>query len=263
MSNKSNPDGIAWRTFLLEGYNNSVIDILRKQAESFRIDKSYPTLIGSIQEQFLPNLFANGNLESGLIDRILFTYKLTSNKIISRSSMPKHVSDDYHNLLKNVFDYRFAIESSEETESYCLQLDQDAEDLLIEYVQDLIFKQETAPENIKQYLSKAQISICKIVIIAHLILNAGKSNFQNNISKKSVELAIEMNEFYVTNFKIINKLNSKEKKSLINDEDIIQMAIKNGASQKDVVAVIGKDKSTVSRKWTKVLKQHGNPKLKS
>jgi hypothetical protein len=29
--------------------------------------------MGSIQTQFIPKLFADGNLESGLIDRFLFT----------------------------------------------------------------------------------------------------------------------------------------------------------------------------------------------
>ena len=83
MANKSSTEGTAWRTFFLQGNTNKHIDISRKTTESFRIEKSYPTLLGSIQSQFVPKLFADGNLESGLIDRILFTNKLTMNNQLS------------------------------------------------------------------------------------------------------------------------------------------------------------------------------------
>jgi hypothetical protein len=67
----------------LQGNTNKHIDISRKTTDSYRIEKSYPTLMGSIQTQFIPKLFADGNLESGLIDRFLFTSKLTSNDTLS------------------------------------------------------------------------------------------------------------------------------------------------------------------------------------
>jgi hypothetical protein len=42
-----------------------------------------PTQPYEVQTQFIPKLFADGNLESGLIDRFLFTSKLTSNDKLS------------------------------------------------------------------------------------------------------------------------------------------------------------------------------------
>jgi hypothetical protein len=48
--------------FFLQGNTNKHIDISRKTTDSYRIEKSYPTLMGSIQTQFIPKLFADGNL---------------------------------------------------------------------------------------------------------------------------------------------------------------------------------------------------------
>lgn len=249
MANKNNADGIAWRTFFLEGYNNTVIDILRKTTESFRIEKSYPTLMGSIQEQFVPNLFGNGNLESGFIDRVFFTPKLTSNNKISKGAIPEKIHLNYNKNLKNVTEFRKAIEESIEFESLKLKLDSEAEEELFIYVQNLLDKQVIAPENIKQYLAKLQISIHKLIIIVHLIKNAKTNKYQNNVNVSTVRLAIEINEFYFTNFKIVNQQNQSKESKPLDINKVIESAIENGATQKDVVAVTGASKSTISRKW--------------
>ncbi len=249
MANKNNADGIAWRTFFLEGYNNTVIDILRKTTESFRIEKSYPTLMGSIQEQFVPNLFGNGNLESGFIDRVLFTPKLTSNNKISKGTIPEPVLLNYNKNLKNVTEFRKAIEESTEFESLKLKLDSEADEELFIYAQNLLDKQVIAPENIKQYLAKLQISIHKLIIIVHLIKNAKTNKYQNNVNVSTVRLAIEINEFYFTNFKIVNQQNQSKESKPLDINKVIESAIENGATQKDVVAVTGASKSTISRKW--------------
>lgn len=252
MANKNNADGIAWRTFFLEGYNNTVIDILRKTTESFRIEKSYPTLMGSIQEQFVPNLFGNGNLESGFIDRVLFTPKLTSNNKISKGTIPEPVLLNYNKNLKNVTEFRKAIEESIEFESLKLKLDSEADEELFIYVQNLLDKQVIAPENIKQYLAKLQISIHKLIIIVHLIKNAKTNNYQDNVDISTVRLAIEINEFYFTNFKIVNQQNQSKESKPLDINKVIESAIKNGATQKDVVVVTGVSKATISRKWKAV-----------
>ena len=260
MANKNNADGIAWRTFLLEGYNNTVIDILRKTTESFRIEKSYPTLIGSIQEQFVANLFGNGNLESGFIDRILFTPKLTSNTKISRDKIPSQIRLNYNENLNKVIKYRRTIEEDLEIEELQLILENDAENLLLNYVQELVDKQETALNNIKEYLSKLQISIHKHIILVHLIKNAKTGNFHHKIDVATVQLAIEINEFYFTNFKIINHQNQSKDTKPVDIDKVIELAIKNAAPQTSVVEISGLSKGTVSKRWNKVL---NNTKLET
>ena len=250
MGNKNNSDGMAWKTFLLEGYNNSVIDILRKTTESFRIDKSYPTLLGSIQEQFVPTLFGNGNLESGLIDRILFTTKLTENNTLSKDSIPSEIIYNYEKLLSKIFYLRNSIEEDEEVENLSLKLNNEAEDLLFEYIQNLIYQQEKEEYIIKAYLSKLQISIHKLIILVHAIRS---NNIEKLIDYDTVSLAIKINQFYFLNFKIINSEKEKSKNTEINIEEVIKKAIENNATQSDVIKIFAIPKSTLSRKWNSIL----------
>lgn len=250
MGNKTNSDGMAWRTFLLEGYNNSTIDILRQTTRSFRIDKSYPTLLGSIQEQFLPTLFGSGNLESGLIDRILFTTKLTENTILSKESIPFSVTANYENLLTKVYNSRKSIEEDEEIESVTLQLSKEAENLLFGYIQNLINKQNKEDYIIKAYLSKLQISIHKLIILIHAIRS---NNIETTIEIETVSLAIKVNEFYFLNFKIINSEKENSKDQELNLNAAIRKAIQNNATQTDFIKVFGTPKSTLSRKWNENL----------
>lgn len=250
MGNKNNSDGMAWRTFLLEGYNNSTIDILRQTTRSFRIDKSYPTLLGSIQEQFLPTLFGSGNLESGLIDRILFTTKLTENNTLSKESIPFSVTADYENLLTKVYNSRKSIEEDEEIESVTLQLSKEAENLLFDYIQKLINQQNKEDYIIKAYLSKLQISIHKLIILIHAIRS---NNIEATIEIETVSLAIKVNEFYFLNFKIINSEKENSKDQELNLNAAIRKAIQNNATQTDFIKVFGTPKSTLSRKWNENL----------
>lgn len=250
MGNKNNFDGMAWKTFLLEGYNNSVIDIMRKTTESYRIDRSYPTLLGSIQEQFLPTLFGSGNLESGLIDRILFTTKLTENNTLSKESIPVEVTANYENLLTKVYNSRKSIEEDEEIESVTLQLSKEAESLLFDYIQKLINQQNKEDYTIKAYLSKLQISIHKLIILIHAIRS---NNIEATIEIETVSLAIKINEFYFLNFKIINSEKENSKDQDFNINAAIRKAIENNATQTDFIKAFGTPKSTLSRKWNEIL----------
>jgi hypothetical protein len=250
MGNKNNSDGMAWKTFLLEGYNNSLIDILRKTTASFRIDRSYPTLMGSIQEQFVPTLFGNGNLESGLIDRILFSIKLTENTSLSKESISNEVIASYEDLLTSIYNERKSIEENEKIESVTLKLDDEAEELLFQYVQNLINQQKNEECNIKAYIAKLQISIHKLIILVHAI---NCNNITSPIKVDTVKLAIKINKFYFLNFKILNSQKENSKKQPVNLDEIIRIAIKNNATQTDVIKVFNIPKSSLSRKWNEII----------
>lgn len=254
MANRSSNEGIAWRTFLLQGYTNKHIDVSRKTTDSYRIEKSYPTLLGSIQHQFIPQMFANGNLESGLIDRLLFTNKLTSNDKISKDIFPYSVSSNYNTSLTNVLNYRSSIESKiikPQEESIRIRLNTKAEEKIFKYSQDLINKQKTLTDSTNEYISKMLISIHKLTLLTHLIINANNSSFQAELTEETVDLAIMINEFYFTNFKIV--LEHKEQK-IEKDafyKEIIRLAKKHNVTQKDVSKVIGISKGHMSRLWDK------------
>lgn len=255
MASKSSTEGTAWRTFFLQGNTNKHIDISRKTTESFRIEKSYPTLLGSIQSQFVPKLFADGNLESGLIDRILFTNKLTMNNQLSINDISIEVSENYSKSLINLLNYRTEIENTFEMDDLQIELDTNANKRLFDYSQELINRQNKANDLSKEYISKMMINIHKITLLTHLILNSKRQTYQSKISTETIEIAILILEFYFINFKIVLDENISQKEKLPTTEDIIRLAIKNNASQKDVVAITGMNKSSISRKWNNVLMQ--------
>lgn len=255
MANKSSTEGTAWRTFFLQGNTNKHIDISRKTTESFRIEKSYPTLLGSIQNQFVPKLFADGNLESGLIDRILFTNKLTMNNQLSINDISTEITENYSKSLINLLNYRTEIENTFEMDDLQIELDLSANKRLFDYSQELINRQNKVNDLSKEYISKMMINIHKISLLTHLILNSKRQTYQSKINVETIEIAILILEFYFINFKIVLDENINQKEKLPTTEDIIRLAIKNNASQKDVVAITGMNKSTISRKWNNELMQ--------
>jgi hypothetical protein len=253
MANKNSNEGSAWRTFFLQGNTNKHIDISRKTTDSYRIEKSYPTLMGSIQNQFIPKLFADGNLESGLIDRFLFTSKLTSNNILSITKIADATLKRYSESLLKLLNYRIDIETASEMDCLTLTLDSEAQNRMFEYSQDLINKQNKLLDYSREYMAKMLINIHKLTLLVHLIENAATNDFRKPITLKTLETAILINEFYFTNFKIILDDNISKTEKEISIDDIIKVAIKNNATQKDVVTITGKDKATISRHWNKII----------
>lgn len=250
MGNSSSRDGVAWRNFLLEGYTNGYIDISRKTTESFRIKESSPTLLGGLQHQFVPKLFANGNLESGLIDRLLFTPKLTSNDKLSLGKISVESINNYSRSIKNILGYKRQSEMPEEpTKQFKIKITKEAERTLFDYIQSLINRQLSAKNMIKEYMSKMQISIHKLCIMVFIMKHSNRSNFASSLLSEDVELAIEINEFYLINFNIIIEMSAATTFKEPSAEEIIKVAKKNNASQKAVAEVTGLHKGTISKKW--------------
>jgi hypothetical protein len=134
-----------------------------------------------------------------------------------------------------------------------LTLDAEAHDRMFEYSQDLINKQSKLLDYSREYMAKMLINIHKLTLLVHLIENASTSNFRNPITIKTLETAILINEFYFTNFKIILEEHISKTEKEISIDDVILLAIKNNATQKDVVTITGKDKGTISRHWNKMI----------
>lgn len=251
MANKNSNDGSAWRTFLLQGNTNKCIDISRKSVQSYRIEKSCPSLMGSIQTQFIPELFADGNLESGLIDRILFTTKITYNNKLLEETISEKAIADYSRSLINLLDERISIENNPEITCVELQLESLAKNRILAYSQGLIILQNEQTDYSREYIAKMLISIHKLTLLVHLIQHASSCTFHQSITIQTVEIAILLNDFYFTNFKIILLENISKPEKEITLDQIIKYAQKNGASQSDVVAISKMDKSTISRHWNK------------
>jgi hypothetical protein len=222
--------------------------ISRKTTDSYRINKACPLLIGSIQNQLVYKIFEKGKLESGFVDRLLFTVKLESNDIVSRENISEDVLKGYSNLINKALKLRY---NDIYTEPNLLFLEEEAEDLLFDYSQSLVNRKKEFKTPVKEYLDKLNINVYKLTIIVHSILSiATYDGVPDKVPKKAVQLAIDITEFYLLNFEILLELNP------LKDVDaslggVINYAKQNGISQKDVSLFTKKDKSTISRNWKK------------
>ncbi len=247
MGNPNSRDGSDWRKYFLQGNTNKHIDITRKTTLSFRIKRSYPTLLGSIQTEFIPKIFAGGNLESGFVDRLLFSIKLTENNKLSKKSISEHVQTEYNENVLRVLELRKQIETNSDEETLLIKCSEKAEDRMHEYKQGLINLQNTVNNTESAYISKMQINIHKIVLLLHIIKSSEHHEYNEPISVTTVEHAIAIVDFYFLNFKLVLKEKGK-KNNAIDKNEIIRMGLKNEADQVHIAKVIGMDKSTVSRR---------------
>lgn len=253
MGNSNSRDGVEWRTFLLQGFTNSYVDVGRKTTKSFRIKETYPNLLGGIQNEFIPKLFANGNLESGFVDRLLFTPNLSNNNKLVRGLISDKVIADYNIAISNILQYKNQSERKEESiKKFKISLTKEAEDRLFEYTQDLIDEKQIAGAILKEYNAKMQISIHKLSLVIHMMKISVNMDYTKPLEKDTVELAITVNKYYFNNFKIILNENYHSKNKDLSLDEIIKIAIKNGGMQKSVVDITKVQKSTVSKHWNRI-----------
>jgi len=209
-------------------------------------------MLGGLQNEFVSKLFANGNLESGFVDRQLFTPKLTSNKKLNRGQMSLDTIEGYNNSVSNILDYKRQSEKpEEELKQFKIELSEEANEKLFVYTQRLINKQEIAKPMIKEYMSKMQISIHKFSLLIHMMKISSNMDYTKLLDADTVDLAILLNEFYFNNFQVILEENLQVTKKLPTLNEIVDLAKKNGASQKAVSEITGSHKSTVSKCWNK------------
>lgn len=249
MNNPNSRDGHDWLILLLEAFTNGIIDVSRKTSDTFRISKGYLTMLGGVQHQFIPDLFSNALVGSGLTDRLLFTNLIRSNTTVIRERMDQAVLDDYSKAIENLLEYKMQSEHPEEEErEHRIFYTQEAQDLLFEFTQELENEKEKAKSPLKEYYSKQIIYLHKLSIICFLMKHAENSTFKSKIDRGTVLLAKEILDFYFLNFKkLVNNKISFE----VNNEDIIRLAKKNEASQKSVAEVTRLSKGQVSKIWNK------------
>ena len=245
MSDRNSTSGQKHKVILLKGFNNGTVDVSRKTSESFRISKTYISLLGGLQKQFTKKLLSGGNLESGLVDRILFVNLLEDNYQLSNSNMKDRTLDKYNQCINTIIEFS---DENKESEVF-VDYSKDARNRLRNYVQSLLNEQKVAEGHIREYLAKLQIYIHKTAIQVHILNGSITSNFRADIDLETVEMAIKINEFYKLNFQIM--LEELDRPS-INKDDVVRMGHVNGATQKEIASVVGHQLPYVSKKKDKL-----------
>ena len=118
-------------------------------------------------------------MESGLVDRILFTDKLTHNSQLSGKDINSEVQRTYKDNLMRILELR---EEWSETnhEDTCIRISctPAAENKLREYSQELLNNQEESEPIMEAYISKMLINIHKITLVLHTMKESQHAGFQ-------------------------------------------------------------------------------------
>lgn len=255
-NNSGSRDGVAWREFFLQGNTNKHADITRATSESYRTNKTYPTLLLSIQDEFMKHVMSDGILESGMVDRILFCSNFTTNSILSGDSIDTYLRNKFDESLRRILELRNeeSVSKSSEIEPFVIRCSPDAERILHDYVQGLIYQQKDANNLNLGYLAKMQINIHKIILLIHAMDNLIDSNeIVQTIKTETVETAIKVCDFYYLNFQFLTNF---EDKGFSKQEEgkIIKIGIEKELPMGDIAKLLGVNKSTISRRYHKFLK---------
>jgi hypothetical protein len=255
-NNSGSRDGLAWREFLLQGNTNKHADITRATTESFRTNKTCPTFLASIQDEFMKHIMSGGILESGMVDSLLYCSNFTTNSELSGESIDEDIQEQYNNSLKRILALRDENpqNQSNNIEPFVIRCNPAAEQELHKYVQGLINKQKDASDLHCGYLAKMQINIHKIILLIHVMDNLSSSNkIEPQIEIDTVQTAIKVCDFYYLNFQFLTNF---EVKGFSKEEEnkIIKIGIENKFSMESIAKLISVNKSTISRRYNRILK---------
>ena len=250
MNSNNSRDGKEYLSFLLDNFTNSNISSLTKSTESFRLKKSCCSLIGGLQKQFLGILFTPKLLSAGFVDRLLCVNLIEANNKLSKQKISMKKVNRYNQSINNILEYKVQSEKpEEENKRFEIRFTNEAQDKLFEFSQKIEDMKENSKSPLKEYLGKSSIYLHKLCIVVFLINRAEDKCFKKYLEATEVELAFELVEFFILNFKSILKTNKERQ---VSREDVIWLAKKNNAKQKAVVEITGYSKSQVSKIWNRI-----------
>jgi len=251
MRNNSNSrDGLVWREFLLQGNTNKHLDVSRTTSASYRMDKTCPTVLVAIQDEFMKHIMSGGILESGVVDRFLFCSNFTENTELSGKFIDERTTSAFNDCIQKILSLRDTVYNSLDNsiEPIIVNCSPEADALLKNYIQELIYEQVDADNLNCGYLAKMQINVHKLIILIHVMHNStASSEIENLIDPETVTTAIEVCDFYYQNFKYLTNFRD-DRFTKLDENKIIKIGIKRGCTQDSIARLLGVNKSTISRR---------------
>ena len=233
-------------TKLLSIFNNESISINRKtNGEYVKIDTPFMSILGGIQTNLFDELLKGGRLDSGFVYRFLF---VKDSDVKTNGTLDNIDST----IEKNFEDYLLKLIDSNTTNSDTpirIELCCDAKNRFIEWRETNYDKMvNTHNDTEKGYLSKMEEYVVKFAFIIEASDSISTGESLTHITKDSVERAIELSNYFITNFtNLINSTNNKKAKEKANE----------GIRKKCVIKVISKLNAKAKKEICKELSQEG------
>ena len=102
------------------------------------------------------------------------------------------------------------------------------------------------------YISKMMINIHKLALVLHTMKESQHAGFKNIIEEHTIVEAIRIMKFYQLNFENIYKKYAGKDAVKLDHKAVLLKGKENGATCEQIAAVLGVNKSTVSRNLKKL-----------
>jgi hypothetical protein len=188
-------------------------------------------------------------LSSGFLDRILCVNLIEANHTLSKQNINQDIVVRFNAAVRNILDYKIQSEKADEKiKEFEIQFTNEAKEKLFQYSQILENRKVESKSPVKEYIGKSSIYLHKLCIIVFLMNRAETKFFKEKLEVEEVDLAFEMVEFFILNFK---KLTEQKSQARLTTSELINLAKQNNASQKAVAEITGLSKGQVSKLWNK------------
>lgn len=194
---------------VLELYGNQTILITRKNLDiPLQINKPFVSIIGGLQPELLKEIFKTSDV--GLIERFIFAFPDHHNtkRVYSRAIISERAMKTYMKEMNNLYRQSEKIVLSNKSHTYKFTKEAD---LLWEQWQN----EKPMEEALESMYQKAFARCAKFALLIEILNSPIRED--HTISIKSLSLAIEISELYITNhIKVLEHIEDGDEKEQIN-----------------------------------------------
>ena len=204
-------------TKLLSIFNNEPISINRKtNGEYIKIDKPFMSILGGIQTNLFEDLLKGGRLDSGFAYRFLFVQESERKTIGTLENIDRSIEKKFEDFLTNLIN----INKTTTEIPINIKLSEEAKNRFTDWRTTNHNKMvNTTIDSEKGYLSKMEAYVVKFALLIEVSDSIATKVSVQQITDYSIERAIELSNYFITNFmNLINSTNNKKAIETANKE---------------------------------------------
>ena len=216
---------------MLSTFYRQPMQINRASKEPINIPKPCIYVCGGIQPELLRDLAKDSRAENGFLSRIMFVYPdLDEKQQYSTKKLKEDTISDYHKYL-SLF--------TEMDEILNVTLSKEAEEVYAEWFNANVEITNKEPKGyLKGVYGKLDVISLRLAVVVHGMKIACNENVSNIITFETMNIAIELTEYFrETALKVYTKI-FEEKSSTLMKKEVVKFCSSLGASQHEIAKAV-------------------------
>lgn len=225
---------------MLSTFYRQPMQINRASKEPINIPKPCIYVCGGIQPELLRDLAKDSRAENGFLSRIMFVYPdLDEKQQYSTKKLKEDTISDYHKYL-SLF--------TEMDEILNVTLSKEAEEVYAEWFNANVEITNKEPKGyLKGVYGKLDVISLRLAVVVHGMKIACNENVSNIITFETMNIAIELTEYFrETALKVYTKI-FEEKSSTLMKKEVVKFCSSLGASQHEIATAVKVSQPRVSK----------------